>query len=151
MGRPPRSHALLKEPVKRTGRRLAPSAEEEEAAVGDPWRGGSGGSEGPPSYEQASANQYSPEVQLLASSLQTKGVAKEELLAQDGWEGAWQLDECVPRGRQGRHRLLTTRAVPAEQPLLEVRGKFLSASQFRLQNPVFQKRHVFFADFHRGP
>lgn len=143
----------LKGMVKRTGRRLAPSAEEEEAAVGDPWRGGSGGSEGPPSYEQASANQYSPEVQLLASCLQTKGVEKEELLqvlAQDGWEGAWQLDECVPRGRQGRHRLLTTRAVPAEQPLLEVRGKFLSASQFRLQNPVFQKRLYPCVLFYKG-
>ncbi|KAL1486118.1 hypothetical protein MTO96_031521, partial [Rhipicephalus appendiculatus] len=90
-----------KQKVKRAGRRLAPSAEEEEAAVGGPVaRGAVGGSEGPPSYEQASANQYSPEVQLLASSLQTKGgVEKEELLqvlAQDGWEGAWQLDECVP-------------------------------------------------------
>lgn len=138
--------------VKRSGRRPAPSAEEEEAAVGDPWRGGSGGSsEGPPSYEQASTNQYSPEVQLLASSLQTKGgVTKEELLAPDGWEGAWQLDECVSRGRQGRHRLLTTRAVPAEQLLLEVRGKFLSASQFRLQNPVFQKRLYPCVLFYKG-
>uniref|UniRef100_A0A131Z051 Histone-lysine N-methyltransferase MLL5 n=1 Tax=Rhipicephalus appendiculatus TaxID=34631 RepID=A0A131Z051_RHIAP len=149
-----RKRVKLKGMVKRAGRRLAPSAEEEEAAVGDPWRGGSGGSEGPPSYEQASANQYSPEVQLLASSLQTKGgVEKEELLqvlAQDGWEGAWQLDECVSRGRQGRHRLLTTRAVSAEQPLLEVRGKFLSASQFRLQNPVFQKRLYPCVLFYKG-
>ncbi|KAL3191222.1 hypothetical protein MRX96_018790 [Rhipicephalus microplus] len=74
----------LKGMVKRSGRRPAPSAEEEEAAVGGPVAGGAvgGSSEGPPSYEQASTNQYSPEVQLLASSLQTKGgVTKEELLA----------------------------------------------------------------------
>lgn len=147
----------LKGMVKRAaGRRLAPSAEEEEAAVGDPWRGGSGGSEGPPSYEQAPANQYSPEVQLLASSLlQTKGVQEplaEEELVRGGWEGAWQLDECAPpRGRQeGRHRLVTTRAVPAQQPLLEVRGKYLSASQFRLQNPVFQKRLYPCVLFYKG-
>ncbi|XP_075526873.1 uncharacterized protein LOC142558600 isoform X7 [Dermacentor variabilis] len=153
-----RKRVKLKGMVKRAAsRRLAPSAEEEEAAVGDPWRGGSGGSEGPPSYEQAPANQYSPEVQLLASSLfQAKGgqeqqLAEEELL-RGGWEGTWQLDECAPpRGRQeGRHRLVTTRTVPAQQPLLEVRGKFLSASQFRLQNPVFQKRLYPCVLFYKG-
>lgn len=104
-----RKKVKLKGMVKRAGRRLAPSAEEEEAAVGDPWRGGSGGSEGPPSYEQAPANQYSPEVQLLASSLQqtTGGAEAAEEgallreLSRGGWEGAWRLDECIPRGRHG--------------------------------------------------
>ncbi|XP_077545805.1 uncharacterized protein LOC144158644 isoform X3 [Haemaphysalis longicornis] len=142
------------------------SAEGEEVAVGDPWRrGGSCNWAGPDgdgaalSYERAPANQYSPEVQLLASSLQEQ---HEELLREvlrPGWEGAWRLEECPssPKGRgahpgggRGGRRLVASRPVAAHQPLLEVRGKVLSAGQFRLQNPVFQKRLYPYVLFYKG-
>ncbi|KAH9364221.1 hypothetical protein HPB48_003407 [Haemaphysalis longicornis] len=142
------------------------SAEGEEVAVGDPWRrGGSCNWAGPDgdgaalSYERAPTNQYSPEVQLLASSLQEQ---HEELLREvlrPGWEGAWRLEECPssPKGRgahpgggRGGRRLVASRPVAAHQPLLEVRGKVLSAGQFRLQNPVFQKRLYPYVLFYKG-
>lgn len=151
---------------------LPPSAEGEEAAVGDPWRGGSCNWAGPDgdgavlSYERAPTNQYSPEVQLLASSLQLQE-QHEELMREvlrPGWEGCWRLEECPsPKGRghhhgggaggaggKGGRRLVASRPVSAHQPLLEVRGKFLSAGQFRLQNPVFQKRLYPYVLFYKG-
>ncbi|XP_077495643.1 uncharacterized protein LOC144106674 isoform X2 [Amblyomma americanum] len=139
------------------GRRLTTELadEVEESAVGDPWRGGGPtwvGPEGPLSYERAPTNQYSPEVQLLASTMPPQG-SHEELLQEvlrPGWEGAWRLEECPKGGGRGGRRLVATRAVAAHQPLLEVRGKFLSAGQFRLQNPVFQKRLYPFVFFYKG-
>ncbi|CAN8025174.1 unnamed protein product, partial [Ixodes persulcatus] len=49
----------------------------------------------------------------------------------------------------GQRRLVATHALGPQQPLLEVRGKFLSASQFRHQNPVFHKRLYPFVLFYQ--
>ncbi|XP_064486955.1 inactive histone-lysine N-methyltransferase 2E-like isoform X2 [Ornithodoros turicata] len=95
-------------------------------------------------YEAALINQYSPEVQLMAGSLKLNG-QHEELVRKVCETGAavgptgsqpWR----VANGPDGTRRLVATCFVPAQQPIIEFRGKFLSAQQFHEQNPVFNKR-----------
>lgn len=104
-------------------------------------------------YEAALINQYSPEVQLMAGSLKLNG-QHEELVRKVCETGAavgptgsqpWR----VANGPDGSRRLVAARFLPARQPIIEFRGKFLLAQQFHEQNPVFNKRSYPFVLFYK--
>ncbi|CAN7937213.1 unnamed protein product [Ixodes hexagonus] len=123
----------------------------EEEAAQDAWGPGvspSGGGTSPGDrYETALINQYTPEVQLMAGSLKLNGqhdalVCK---VSTSHGDPPWQVEACGG----GQRRLVAAYALGPQQPLLEVRGKFLSASQFRHQNPVFHKRLYPFVLFYQ--
>ncbi|XP_029833214.3 inactive histone-lysine N-methyltransferase 2E isoform X1 [Ixodes scapularis] len=149
-----RKKVKLKNMVKKPKTRflgLAQVPAKEEEAAQDAWGPGvsppGGGASPGDRYETALINQYTPEVQLMAGSLKLNG--QHEALtckvSTAGGDAPWRVEACGG----GQRRLVATHALGPQQPLLEVRGKFLSASQFRHQNPVFHKRLYPFVLFYQ--